>query len=216
MSDLKVCEGLLISGANKNVLERMKKNSNTLESGAEAILEALDMFAEELVAKYEEEGTTVPYDKLFFALKQIIHSGSEKEEVRDAIMTGIINETGNGVPVARQPQKVVVKEVVKYVRSTNQTRNKSAITKFAKNHTISEIQNHFEFPSYNAAKCYIVRNKIPHKAMEKRKNQFAPDAERVRVLAREMRLCELYRTFNCTKDQMMYFCRTHNIVYRSR
>lgn len=215
MTDVKVCEGLKIINVNQKQLETLKQMDNPLDVGASAILEGLELFADELLDKYSYDAK-VPYEKLFFALKQLITSGVDNGSVRDAILTGVIVETKEGVPVNRQPKKVEVKEVIKYVTKESTKRNKSAIAKYAKTHTLADIQEHFGFVSYNAAKTYMSYHNIPFVKRSKGRTGINLDVNQVRILAADMRLCELTRTFNCSKDQMMYFCRKNHIDYKRK
>lgn len=212
MNTVKVCEGVEISNIDRAELKHMHEVCNNIEAGADAILMGLNEYADNLLAAYDYE-PEVPYKQLFFALKQVIDSACESEPVRDAIMVGIISKIGE-VPVKEKQKEPVVKqkEII--------TRNKSAISKFGKTHTIREIQEHFGFESYDAAKGYVRYYKIPHvlshAGRKSKRTSIALDANLVRSLAKDMRLCELMRTFNCSKMQMLYFCRKNNIEYRGR
>lgn len=209
--NMKVCEGLEVINIDGHYLETLKKTSNNIDTGASCILDGLSLFAEQELAKYDYE-PTVPYDKLFFALKQIIESALENDSVRDAIMTGVINTTKDGIPVARQAKKP--EPEVKIIYKEIKPRNKSAITKFAKTHTLKEVQEHFEFTSRNSVKEYMRRNKIEFVHSSAGRPSIQLPVDKVKTLAQSMRLCELVRTFGCTKRQMMYFCQKNNISYK--
>lgn len=217
MSEMKVCEGLEIINVDGHYLETLKKTSNTIETGASQILEGLDLFAEDLLDKYEEE-PKVPYEKLFYALKQVITSALENQSVRDAIMTGVITETKDGIPVLKQPKKnTEVKIEYVYVNHRPRVlRNKSAISNFAKTHTVKEVCEHFNFYSLNSTYKYLISNKINYKKQDTfgKKNTF--DVNKLVRLAPDMTLTELARTLAVTKQCIYQYCKNHKINYKRR
>lgn len=180
--NMKVCEGLEIVNVDESYLRTLKTENNTLECGASQILEGLSLFVEDLLDKYEDEA---PYDKLFYAVKQVITSASENSSVRDAIMTGIITETKEGVPVIKKPKPVQPPKVVVYACKKKTRRNVSAVSKYAKTHTINEICEHFKFKTRSAAKSYLVYHNIEYKRdTPGPQYKFKLDVKKVKAVAR--------------------------------
>lgn len=215
MSEMKVCEGLEIINVDGHYLETLKKTKNTIETGASQILEGLDMFAEDLLDKYEDE-PSVPYEKLFYALKQVISSALENESVRDAIMTGVITETKDGIPVLKQPKKKVEVKVVYVSSKPKIKRNKSAITNYAKTHTVKEIYEHFNFYTINSTYKYLIQNGISYKKQEVKGKKKIIDVEKLVKLAPEMTLSELARSLAVSRQCVYRYCKNHNIIYKKR
>lgn len=213
MSTLKVCDGLEILNVSDSAFKEMKRRNDTLEDGASFILEALVEFADcQLEAhKYDP---SISYKNLFFALKQIIDSASNDENTRNALLVGLVHN--KGYEFKEEPVKEVkeIKEAKVEKKRTVTVRNKAAITKYAKNHTTKEIQEHFKFPTYNATKHYLAVYKIDFVRRVGGRPASKLDYDKVCVLAKSMRLCELTRAFACTKQQMLHFCKTNGIVYK--
>lgn len=197
---VEVTTGLVVENENRYKLEMLRRNNNTLDNGAIQILEGLDMFIEDLLVKYEDE-PEIPYEKLFYALKQVVGSAYEKKEVRDAVMTGIIREKGSGVCVPKR--KVVEKKTDK---------NLSAIRLFAKNHTLAEISEHFKFSTKERCGSYLRYHHIEYKKGVYHRG----DIDSIRKMAKKMRLIELAYTFGESKQSMWKLCKYHGIEYQGK
>lgn len=188
-------------------LKELRKFNNTLDDGALCILDALDDFCEVQLDKYDG---SIPYDKLFCALHQIIKSANENENVRNALMTGLISEKKKNSMLQQKVIKAtpVTKKVV-----TKKSYNKSAIALFAKTHTASEVYKHFNFPNRSAAKRYLDYHKINYISEEKVSDKNEDYIRQLTELGKYMGLCEIARTLGKTKHAVCMFCMRHEINY---
>lgn len=200
MKNLRVCEGLEIININGHTVETLKKSNNSIETGSQLIIDGLDIFIDCLSDEIEDG--VISYEQAFIALKQLISIAEEKSEIRTAIMTGAVDVSK-------------VKTIKRTSREVSQDKKiPENIAKYALKHTIDEIQYRFGFQSRIAVKDYIQYHNIEYvkvKAGRKPKVNLNPD--KVRELAKQMRLCELCRTFMVNKDIMLYFCRKNKIEY---
>lgn len=207
--DLEINECLEIINADNTVFQDMKKYNDTIENGAISILQGLEEFCDCMLEKYEEKAE-VPYDKLFCALKQVITSALDNEKVCQALMTGIISERKQGIETITVQKKATIKKEVKKTKNKiNQ--NLAAVSHYAKNHTIREICEHFKFNSVEECRNYCYYYKLNFKRSTSSGNK-KYDEEKIRTLAKDMRLCELARTFGVTINAMGMYCLRHNIT----
>lgn len=206
MSTFKVCDGLEIMNASDAAFKEMKRRNNTLEEGADFILEALVEFADCQLENHKYD-STISYKNLFFALKQIIDSASKDENTRNALLVGLV--INKGFKVKEEEPKPEVKQEIKtrgvYVR------NKAAIAKLAKKHTAEDIKEKFNFPSNKAAKMYMKRNGIEFVHKKSGRHRFNLEYKQVSELSKTMRMAELARAFACSYTQMKYFCKQNQI-----
>lgn len=197
---VEVTKGLMISNVNNHKLEMLRKNNNTLDNGAVQILEGLYLFVDDLLAKYEDE-PEIPYKKLFFALKQIIGSAYDKKEVRDAVMTGIIQEKGYGHDI---------NDCHKEKKEHKNTKNIEEIRVYAKNHKLGEISKQFGFETNEKCYSYLRYHKIEYINHMPKESK---NIEAIKKMAKTLRLTELANTFGMSKQNMYIFCKSHNIQY---
>lgn len=148
-----VSDNIQIVNTDRVELRRIKESSGSFDNGACKIMEGLQMFCEDLLAQYENG--RVPYEALFNALVTVINAAKEKQEVRDACMTGIIRliKRPKEVPEKKTPRKIVHRK----------SYDKAAVTAYAVNRTSKEIAEKFGFTSLGSCKVYLSKNKIPHK-----------------------------------------------------
>lgn len=208
--NLAINDSLEVVNVDNTRLRQMIKYNNTLENGALQVLEGLDDFCEVLLEKYNG---SVPYDKLFYALRQVISSALENDDVRNAIITGVINE--------KKPIKIPVQvNKVATIKKQNKTKldiNISALSNYAKSHNIHEITEHFNFDTVHRARCYLKYHHINwvHGTPGCRPNETI-DLDTLKRVAKNMRLSELANMYGKTQQAMGMYLLRHNIEYIRR
>lgn len=214
MKEVEICDGLKIVNVDGHELQSIKEKDDSFESGTKSILESLEWFAEDLEDKYEYEGK-VPYEKLYFVLKQVISSGVSNQEVREAIVTGCLNETMTYK--AREKKAAEEKPKAKAKKVNNKYDiNISALTLYAKTHGTEEIAKHFGFVNTKSCRAFLKNHNIkwvksaggcPYSVMPE-------NPEVVIKVAKDMRLNELAKMFGVGKTTMLRYLQVNNIEYK--
>lgn len=196
-------DGVRVTNIDNSELNRLKRSENALDCGAERVLEALELFIDDLEAKHYYK-TSIPYEKMFNALKCVISSSKENQKIRDAIMTGIIEEASG--PVEKYEPKV--REVRKVVL------NVEDVSKYVKEHTIAESSEYFGCTK-SEMKAFVQYHNIDYKRSQKGPTSTVNESA-VRKAAEMMTLTELANFFRCTKQAMYIFCKRRGIEYRRK
>lgn len=196
-------DGVKVTCIDNAELNRLKRSENALDCGAERVLEALELFIDDLEAKHYYN-TTVPYEKMFNALKCVISSSKENQKIRDAIMTGIIEKASGPVkpvePKAREIRKVVL--------------NLEDVKAYAKDKTLTESAEYFGC-TRSEIKAFVQYHNIDYKRSQKGPTS-AVNEDAVRKAAEMMTLTELSSFFRCTKQAMYIFCKRRGISYKGK
>lgn len=196
-------DGVKVTCIDNAELNRLKRSENALDCGAERVLEALELFIDDLEAKHYYN-TTVPYEKMFNALKCVISSSKENQKIRDAIMTGIIEEASGPVkpvePKAREIRKVVL--------------NLEEVKAYAKDKTLTETAEYFGC-TRSEIKAFVQYHNIDYKRSQKGPTS-SVNEDAVRKAAEMMTLTELSSFFRCTKQAMYIFCKRRGISYKGK
>lgn len=201
-------EDLEIVNADNSKLERMRKYNNTIDNGAISVLESLEEFCSVQLETYQDQ-SYIPYDKLFLAVQQVISAALDYDNVRDAVLTGVINKKrGN-----HWSQPVVKTATIKKSNKQKKERNKAAIAHYATNHTVAEICEHFGFDSITETKNYVQYHKLKY-VFSKAGAKKTYDEDQIRELAKSMKGRELAKMFGVTVNAMFMYCKRHNIEYK--
>lgn len=196
-------DGVKVSCIDNAELSRLQRSENPLDCGAERVLEALELFIDDLEAKHYYN-TSVPYEKMFNALKCVISSSKENQKIRNAIMTGIIEEASGPVkksePKVRETRKIALdlEEVKAYV----------------KDKTLTDAAEYFGC-TRSEMKAFVQYHNIDYKRSQKGPTS-AVNEDAVRKAAEMMTLTELSSFFRCTKQAMYIFCKRRGISYRRK
>lgn len=199
--------GCKIVNVDNSQLNTLRQSDNAFDNGAEKILESLDLFVEDMEAQAQYD-SRIPYENMFNALKCVIKSAQENEKIRNAIMTGIIQE----VPVKNV--KAERKEAPVKKQREKRDLNVEEVRDFAKGKTLNEIADHF-----NVSRAYIKNYTNWHKIEYKldksgRKSKF--DLEAIKKIAPDMTLSELAKTFMTSTGTMNMFLKRNGIQCRKR
>ena len=201
-------DGFKIVNVDNGKLEKLRRDSNNLDTGALKILESLDLFCEDL-ADSCEYGSQTSYQKLFDSLRTVIKCACENEKIRNAVMTGIIQDTPD-TEIKKQPTKVTEK--------TNGVRqkelNESEVREFSCTHTLSESAEHFGVTK-EQIKNYVLWHNIEY-INDKSGRKGSLDKEKVLKVASEMTIKELAALFNVKVGTMAKFCDRNNIPHKRR
>lgn len=196
-------DGVKVSCIDNAELNRLKRSENALDCGAERVLEALELFIDDLEAKYYYK-SSIPYENMFNALKCVISSSKENQKIRDAIMTGIIEEASGPVtkaePKVRETRKVVL--------------NLEEVKSYVKDKTLTEAAEHFGC-TRSEIKAFVQYHNIDYKRSQKGPTSTVNE-DAVRKAAEMMTLTELASFFRCTKQAMYIFCKRRGIDYRRK
>lgn len=196
-------DGVKVSCIDNAELSRLQRSENALDCGAEKVLEALELFIEDLEAKHYYK-SSIPYENMFNALKCVISSSKENQKIRNAIMTGIIEEASGPVkkiePRVREVRKVVL--------------DLEEVTSYVKDKTLSEAAEYFGC-TRSEIKAFVQYHNIDYKRSQKGPTS-AVNEDAVRKAAEMMTLTELASFFRCTKQAMYIFCKRRGIDYRRK
>lgn len=196
-------DGVKVSCIDNAELNRLKRSENALDCGAERVLEALELFIDDLEAKYYYK-SSIPYENMFNALKCVISSSKENQKIRDAIMTGIIEEASG--PVTKAEPKI--REVRKVVLNLEEVKS------YVKDKTLTEAAEHFGC-TRSEIKAFVQYHNIDYKRSQKGPTSTVNE-DAVRKAAEMMTLTELASFFRCTKQAMYIFCKRRGIDYRRK
>lgn len=202
--DLAINENLEIVNADKSRLENMRRYNNTIDNGAISILEGLEEFCDCMLEKYEEQ-PRIPYEKLFCALKQVISSALDNDDIRDAIMTGIISEK-------RNREIIAVEEDLPKAKAKRTEEEVEEIREYAANHNKAEIMKKFNFDSITQTRNFLNYHKIKS-ILSATKTTDEKELERVRELAKNLKLGEIAKICGKTSQAMGMYLMRHHIEY---
>lgn len=201
-------DGFKIVNVDNGKLETLRRNSNNLDTGALKILESLDLFCEDL-ADSCDYATQVSYQKLFNSLRTVIKCAYENEKIRNAVMTGIIQDTPDA-GIKRQPTEVTEK--------TNGVRqkelNENEVREFSRTHTLSESAEYFGVTK-EQIKNYVIWHNIEY-VNDKSGRKGSLDKEKVLKVSSELTIKELAALFNVKVGTMGKFCERNNIPHKRR
>ena len=207
---LKVDEGYDIVNVDNGKLEKLRNGSSDVDKGAKQVLEALDLFCEDLIATFEDS-SSMPYEKMFQALQVVIGSSLQKKDVRDAIMTGIIRfpiKKGVAVNHKNESKKQIKKEDEKVELDLEEVR------KFAKTHTKYEVAQNFGI-SVERAKNYMSYHHIEYVFCNVGRKPTV-DKDKVAAVAKGLTRGELAKMFGMTPRAMGKFLCTNKIEYKKK
>ena len=196
-------DGVKVSCIDNAELNRLRRSENTLDRGAERVLEALELFIDDLEAKYYYN-PKIPYESMFNALKCVISSSKENQKIRDAIMTGIIEEASGPVkkvePKVRETKKVVL--------------NLEEVAAYCKDKTLTETAEYFGCTRAEI-KSFVQYHNIDYVRSQKGPAS-SINEDAVKKAAEMMTLTELASFFRCTKQAMYIFCKRKGIDYKRK
>lgn len=162
--------GFKVVNVDNSKLERARRNGN-LDTGAIMVLESLDLYCEDLKDAYEASNK-IEYGKMFDSLQCVIRSALESEKIRNAIMTGIIQDTS---------KQRIYEQCKKEEAKVKVTLNVEDVTEFAADHNLSETAKYFGVTTIKMRK-YLNYHKIDYikrgaveADKEKKIRQYAPD-----------------------------------------
>ena len=197
--------GCKIINVDNSQLDKLKKSTNAFDCGAEKILESLELFIDDLEAKYYYDAK-IPYENMFNALKCVVKSAQESTNIRNAIMTGIIQEV--------QSEKTEVRKPVKSEPKVKIALNVDEVREYAKDKTLSQIAEHFGV-SKSRAKNFVYWHKIKYKfSKDGRKCKY--DVEKIKKLAPDMTISELAKMFMCPPNSMYQLVHRNGIKCHKR
>ena len=197
--------GCKIINVDNSQLDKLKKSTNAFDCGAEKILESLELFIDDLEAKYYYDAK-IPYENMFNALKCVVKSAQESTNIRNAIMTGIIQEV--------QSEKTEVRKPVRIENKVKVTLEVEEVREYAKDKTISQIAEHFEV-SKSYIKNFVNWHKIKYEFSKNgRKHKY--DVEKIKQLAPDMTISELAKMFMVSPDTMGKFIHRNGIKCHER
>lgn len=194
--------GFKVVNADNSKLNQLRRNNDTIDCGAEKVLESLDLFCEDLEDKYQYEGN-VSYKNMFKALRCVIKSAYESKGVRDAIITGIIQETTS----LKDNKKEVVQKKVK--ETPRADFNEEEVREYAANHTLTECAKHFNC-TRTQIKNYVAWHNIEY-VKEESGRKSSINEEALREVASDMTVRELAALFKTTKACMNMYLKRHGI-----
>lgn len=209
---IEVCNGIEIINYDDKALETLKMTCN-FDNGALQVLEALSFLIDDLVDRYEYEAN-IPYRKIFDVLKHVIQGACERENVRNALITGLVVQKKQKKSIEDQeesvkPEAKTTKEPsIKIVYVTPSALNKAEVTEYAKTHTLDEIAVYFKTEKRRITK-YIYNNKIEY--VKKEVNSIY--LEKIKELAKQNLTCaEIARLVGCSKVNVSKLTKKYNIT----
>lgn len=200
-------DGFKIVNVDNGKLEKLRRDSNNLDTGALKILESLDLFCEDL-ADSCDYATQISYQKLFNSLRTVIKCACENEKIRNAVMTGIIQDTPN----AEIKKTTTVTEKIYGVRQKDL--NENEVREFSRTHTLSESAKYFGITK-EQIKNYVNWHNIEY-VNDKSGRKGTLDKEKVLKVSRELTIKELAALFNVKVGTMAKFCDRNNIPHKRR
>lgn len=200
-------DGFKIVNVDNGKLEKLRRDSNNLDTGALKILESLDLFCEDL-ADSCDYATQVSYQKLFNSLRTVIKCACENEKIRNAVMTGIIQDTPN----TEIKKQTTVTEKIYGVRQKDL--NENEVREFSRTHTLSESAKYFGITK-EQIKNYVNWHNIEY-VNDKSGRKGTLDKEKVLKVSRELTVKELAALFNVKVGTMAKFCDRNNIPHKRR
>ena len=198
--------GFKVVNVDDSMLNKLRRNNNTLDCGAEKVLESLDLFCDDLKDKYSYEGK-IPYENMFNALRSVIKGAYENENVRNAIITGIIQETSPVKTKVEEP-----KPQKQEVATERVSLDKEEVRVFAKDHTLSECAEHFGCTRRQMMN-FVSWHKIDFIRVQNGRKSSLNELS-VRSIAPQMTLKELAALFKVTPHCMGMYLKRHGIKHK--
>lgn len=194
--------GFKVVNADNSKLNQLRRNNNTIDCGAEKVLESLDLFCEDLEDKYKYEGN-VSYRNMFKALRCVIKSAYESKGVRDAIITGIIQETSS-----LQDSKAEVEQ--KETKKLSKTElDEDSVREYAAEHTLTECAEYFDC-TRERIKNFVLWHKIEYVHAKAGKKPSINETA-LKAVASDMTVKQLAALFKTTKACMNMYLKRHGI-----
>ena len=198
--------GFKIVNVDNSQLEKLRSSINAFDCGAEKVLESLELFIDDLEAMYYYD-SSVPYENMFNALKCVVKSAQESVNIRNAIMTGIIQEVPSEKKVETRVKEPAVKKV-----SQKKTLDVGEVREYARGKTVSEIAEHFGVP-VQYIKNFVSWHKIEYE-LGKAGRKALYNEEDVRKLAESMSVSEIAKVYMVSPDRIRKFIKRHGICCR--
>lgn len=196
--------GLKIVNVDNSQLDKLKKKPNAFDNGAEKVLESLELFIDDLEARYYYD-SKIPYENMFKALKCVVKSAQESMNIRNAIMTGIIQE----VPT----EKINIKrEVVKEVKQPKAKvkLDVGEVREYAKGRTLSDIAAYFGVDK-SYIKNFVNWHNIEYQ-FSKSGRKALYSVEDIKKLAQSMSVSEIAKVYMVSDDRISKFLKRNGIV----
>ena len=196
--------GFKIVNVDNSQLDKLRKEPNAFDNGAEKVLESLELFIDDLEARYYYD-SKIPYENMFNALKCVVKSAQESMNIRNAIMTGIIQE----VPVEKA--KIEREEI----KTEKQPKEKvkldvEEVREYAKDRTLSDVAAHF-----GVEKQYI-KNFVNWHNIEYQFSRSGRKAlysvEDIKKLAQSMTVSQIAKVYMVSDDRISKFCKRNGIT----
>ena len=196
--------GFKVVNVDNSQLDKLKKEPNAFDNGAEKVLESLELFIDDLEARYYYD-SKIPYENMFNALKCVVKSAQESVNIRNAIMTGIIQEVpSEKVKVEREEAKVVKQPKAKVKLNVEDVRE------YAKGKTLADIAEHFGVEK-TYIKNFVNWHKIEYE-FSKSGRKALYSVEDIKKLAQSMSVSEIAKVYMVSDDRISKFCKRNGIT----
>ena len=196
--------GFKIVNVDNSQLDKLKKEPNAFDNGAEKVLESLELFIDDLEARYYYD-SKIPYENMFNALKCVVKSAQESVNIRNAIMTGIIQEVpSEKVKIEREEVKVVKRPKARVKLDVEEVRE------YAKGKTLAEIAAHFGVEK-QYVKNFVNWHKIEYE-FSKSGRKALYSVEDIKKLAQSMSVSEIAKVYMVSDDRISKFLKRNGIV----
>ena len=196
--------GFKIVNVDNSQLDKLKKEPNAFDNGAEKVLESLELFIDDLEARYYYD-SKIPYENMFNALKCVVKSAQESVNIRNAIMTGIIQEVpSEKVKIEREEVKVAKQPKTKMKLDVNEVRE------YAKGKTLAEIAAHFGVER-QYIKNFVNWHNIEYQ-FSKSGRKALYSVEDIKKLAQSMSVSEIAKVYMVSDDRISKFLKRNGIT----
>lgn len=196
--------GFKIVNVDNSQLDKLKKEPNAFDNGAEKVLESLELFIDDLEARYYYD-SKIPYENMFNALKCVVKSAQESVNIRNAIMTGIIQEVpSEKVKIEREEVKVVKQPKARVKLDVEEVRE------YAKGKTLAEIAAHFGVEK-TYIKNFVNWHKIEYE-FSKSGRKALYSVEDIKKLAQSMSVSEIAKVYMVSDDRISKFLKRNGIT----
>ena len=196
--------GLKIVNVDNSQLDKLKKEPNAFDNGAEKVLESLELFIDDLEARYYYD-SKIPYENMFKALKCVVKSAQESMNIRNAIMTGIIQE----VPTEKTNIKREVAKEVKQPKAKVKL-DVDEVREYAKGRTLSDIAAYFGVDK-SYIKNFVNWHDIEYQ-FSKSGRKALYSVEDIKKLAQSMTVSEIAKVYMVSDDRISKFCKRNGIT----